>query len=715
MKKEAMIASLVLATIIMPSILGSGMAVTIEDAKLAGYGFHEPGPDWWDPEYRYRMQMNMTAVGPRDINMTVATVDFSTVMNASDGIVDMASMQLVKVGVNQSSIPVDFQVETDVVDIWNPSTVPEIEGPLIDAILQENGTFIGTVFNAFEGEGLMNQSIRFEAIINQPVDEVMVQFVYQPEYEKGIASTDYLQLYAGVPGDWGTPVLIYRSSLPGTKAWTGYITLPLENTMNGSIYINMDAPGISGDEEKYFSIDFAFLDGNGFDRDVIHYVPEAEAISNIKQDSYYPKVQVLETTSPPECDIYTIADFNSTYYLYYNLMAESNHRVINNDAVPFFGSLSLPQTYAMFSNDIGTTRIDTDRAISEGNMTFGSNETDSWMSLLDPGIKYGDPGYSFSKYFGKIYTSVAIKNSTTSVTYTAWKDARFLDISISTTVPVNATGFINYTGASYNLTWLAYRGNAMIISSLSSGNFSSDYLTFLNINDVPGVMLVANHSLDCYLNASGVIADNATILVTIPVGTTRFGAMMFNATETPSSNATVGNDDTEAFLRAFITRVENDPVVPVSTTSETFVPLQLFIITGTPLFSIATTGDLMQVALFGHNLQSIAVNIDNKTGDVGINGNYTINVASLNRSLIERQHVFRFTGRNEFGDAISVESRLWVADGLLDMPWTAFLAMVNSVVVFLASIAAALFGIVTIASRRQGKKQCTGDSCEFNR
>ena len=104
MKLNKIIPLLALGSILV-TIIPSTRAISQADLVALGPGFHEPDDDWWDNSYKHRVLMNFSNLEDKDSQISMADIDFGDYFTTSDGIIDLASMQLVKVGANQSSSP----------------------------------------------------------------------------------------------------------------------------------------------------------------------------------------------------------------------------------------------------------------------------------------------------------------------------------------------------------------------------------------------------------------------------------------------------------------------------------------------------------------------------------------------------------------------------------------------------------------------------------
>ena len=713
MKRTALLALAVGFLMIAP-VITSTKSLTDDQAKVYGPGFHEPSADWYDPSYKHRVKITELNDVIRDTGFTKTAVNFGDYFSTADGIIDLASMQLVKVGANQSSIPVTFQARTDAVDFWNPPTLPFIKDEIIGAVIADNGSAIGTIYNTVEGTGYINISVRFSTLLTSKIDKLKFQMVYVPEKEFGVTANDYLSIYAGVPGNWSEPVRVYRDQLPDETAWTNYITIDLPGGgMSGEVWIDMSAPTLYGATSKFFSIDYSFLDGDGF-RTVEHYLPGS--IGKVTQRNYYPRVQVLEKETPPVVDLYFIADpGNVTYYLYFNHAAESNHRVINNVAVPFYGELNIPQAFFNSFLSKGSVFIDKNGKKIEGaaNVSEGSSSTkDIRGSLFNLGMTADDLGYKVSNTFGTVFSTANFTNGTSSIIYTMYAGADFLDVEISETSPAGADNQFTSAYSTHPYDNFAYNNGAFLVDSGMNGTQgSSKFAGFFNDNNDSYAVVASDKSM----NYTITYRSDLNYSVSFPVGPgkTRFVIALGKSADSANSTAVRSNGNTTAALLG--NRVST-PITPVVSASiDQFADIEIHDITPAFNLGIAYYGDKILTALFGNNLQSMTVNIDNKTGEIPINGTYTINaadMAKLNIGLFTRYFTIKVTGRNGFGQNATVAVKTYIASDWLDGIWTILVMFFSPIISFFGLVIIGGTSAVLAKTRRNAKKNnCIGDQC----
>ena len=706
-------------------IIASTNAFTDTQAKTYGPGFHEPGTDWYDASYAHRVKITALNSINRDTGVTMATVDFVNYFSTADGIIDLASMQLVKAGANQSSIPITYQARTDAVDFWNPPSLPFIKDEIIGAVIANNGSAIGTIYNTVQANGYLNVSVRFSTLLTSTIKQLKFQFVYDPENEFGVQPNDYLSIYAGVPAagstpaNWSAPVRVYRNQLPNTKSWTSYITITLPgNGMSGLVWIDMSAPTLySKATSKFFSIDYSFVDGDGF-RSVMHTLQGL--VGSITQKNYYPRVQVLEKESPPIVNLYFIADpGNVTYYLYFNHVGESNHRVINNVAVPFYGELNAPQTFFNAFLDNGSIFIDKNGLKTEGmaNVTSGTdNSKDIRGSLFNLGLKAADLGYKASSSFGTIFTTAKIENATSSITYTMYADEKFLDVKITQSTAKKVLNRFTNAYSTHPFDHFVYdTGNFLVDAGMDDVTGESKFTGFYNIDNDSYVIIASNIDMAYTINY---LEDlNYTISFPVLSGDSHFviaiGKMAKGADVTSSAISANGT-----LIATMLGNRISTPIAPVvSTKSDQFSPIEIHDITPGFNLNMAYYGDKLLVALFGNNLQSMTINIDNKTGEIPFNGTYKINAVDMGKvgaGLFTRFFTIVATGRNEFNQVAKVTIKAYIASDVLDGIWTFFIMLFSPVISIFGLVIIGGTSTVLIKTRRNAKKNnCIGDQCNI--
>jgi hypothetical protein len=720
-KISARVFSLATLTIILlSSIFPLAIAITNEDAEAAGAGFHEPGPDWWDSSYKYRIPVNTSSNVDMDVTVATTTVDFSDYFNGTPGgVIDLASMQLVKELENETFETVAFQVETDAVDIWNPATLLEVEENIVGPIIAENGTFVGTVFNAIEGSGYVNQSIWVETFLDTPADEVIMQIVVQPEEFHGIGQSDYLQLTAGIEGNWGTPTRLKLSDMENETGWTDYLVLPLETNLSGNVWIRIEAPGIYGNSTRYFALDFGFLDGDGYNRTVEHHLP---TLPNpvISQESYYPRFQSLQHRGLPECNVSFITDAtpgnDSQYYLYFNFVtlmrydniihqwmvesenteSTSNHALVYNDAVPIVGPLKKPQPYFMIDagNNVSFF-IDKDDNETEGVVSIGKSIENTWGYIFEHWINFTDGGFDLYNYFGTVYSTATVKNDTMTVTFTLYKDHYFLDVTVeSSSSSIKSSGWMNLTAPSA-LTHFGNETTTFPVNDTFVG--TGNRVSFMDAINDTYLLVLCNDTLSYSIN-NGTGEYDINMTVDSPV--------TYSMHYTSSSNKT---SHSNALRDSFINRLDHDVNVTAGNETGVLADPELFVLNArTGIFDYHLVGDVLEIALFGHNLQSITVEITGVTNETGSNGSYTI--PTLSRSLFSRKHPVIFRGRNEFGDIVETTIEIVIADNIIDVVWAFLIG--NILTPLFVGVLGTVTSIVIIAGRgKKSRKSSLGKNC----
>jgi hypothetical protein len=714
MKRTALLV-IALGIVMIAPMLSSASALTDAQAKTYGPGFHEPGADWYDPTYAHRVKITSLNTVNRDTGFAAASVDFGDYFSTADGIIDLASMQLVKVGANESSIPVTYQASTDALDFWNPPTLPFIEDEIIGAILADNGTAIGTIFNTIDATGYINVSMRFSTLLTSKIDKLKFQIVYDPDNEFAVTDNDYLSIYAGVPGNWSAPVRVYRNQLPDVLAWTDLITIDLPgNGMSGEVWVDFSAPTLYGATSKFFSFDYSFVDGDGF-RNVKHYL--TGSLGEVTQKNYYPRVQVFEKESPPVVDIYYIAGTgNVSYYLYFNHVAESNHRVIDNVAVTFGGEIDIPQHYFNSFLAHGSVFIDKDGIKNEGsaNLTGSSvNTKDIRGNTINTGMTALDLGYDTSSTFGTVFSTATISNATTSVTYTMFKGIDFLDVKITSAIATKMVNRFTDAYSAHPFDNFAYDDGSFLVEPGSDGmTGQSKFAGFFNAANRTYAVIASNKDMNYTVGWDGDL--NYTISFPVGSGTTMF-VILFgdDGADATATDVRAKGNTTAVLLGNRMVSITQT----VSTTSNAFAPIEIHNITDDVFLGMAYIGDPIKIALFGNNLQSMVINIDNKTGNIPITGTYTISaadIAKLNRGLLERYHTFKVTGRNEFGQTATVEFSTWVASDFLDSFWILILMLFQPIFAIFGLAMIGGVSTVLIKTKRNAKKNnCIGDKCNI--
>lgn len=673
----------VLAMTMAPLLLSREVSATTQgQASLAGAGFHEPNFSWYDKSYKYRIPINVTSHFPMDTNITTASVNFGDYFSNNAGIIDLASMQLVHGLESGSSEAINYEMKTDALDIWNPPTLKDLQEVILGSLISNNATLIGRVFDYYHNTGNMSQSIRFQAFLNEPRDNVKFQFVYDPENVLNLLPTDYLSVYAGIPGSgnaqavWGSPIRIYPSLLPTTRAWTQYFTLPLGQEMSGMVWIVMEAsPSILAKTERsYFAIDFSFLDGSGFGRSTTHFLPDLDINSkSVTQNNYYPRVQVLEQETMPRCTLW----FNnaketpdlSRYFLYFNFINESNGKLVNNYAVPLTGDLNIPQVALSFKLNgtsfyipkAGTGNVG---GITISNPSLSEELVNQLMQIV--GFQASDPSFSVKNEFGTMYSQVTITTSIAVMTLTLYYGCNFIEIKIHATDALDIKNTIKWTTTDRPLTLLGDDASLNDISTATpplSGDSNS--IELVNPANKTFVTVLFNKTIGYTVS---------TIDTTNQWYELHFypGANVLATIQLPRVKTIYTTDSGVAILASATTlqQVFNNRLLHVPTIDigdvDVYAPLELFVLNAkTGLFTYQTVGDQIQVALFGNNLQSISVTINGFTSETGTNGVYTI--PAFSHGLLDASYNFIFKGRNTFGDVVEKNLTITVADNSLDV------------------------------------------------
>lgn len=716
-KKKAILSFVLIAITVIPFISDS-VALTSDEAAEFGPGFHEPGKDWYDSTYQYRISINASNTLAKDTNVTSVPVNFSNYHNATEGVIDIASMQLVKVLENEASVPVPFHVETDAVDIWNAPTLKEIEEDVIETLISENGTCVGTIYNPSEAKHL-NVTIRFKTHLSVPSDEVSFQFVYNPDTELNVTSSDYMQFYAGVFENnsftWGSGVRVYRTQLPDEVAWTEYITLPLEEETSGDVWIEMSAPSLYGNETKYFTLDFSFLDGDGFN-EVIHYIPESGiGGGKVQQRNYYPRTQVLQHRDMPYCDIFFPFEGNesgkASYYLYYNFMSGSNHKIIANDAVELTSELDFNARWFNAYFDNGSFFMDKDDQAIDGQINASSVEAnETWGVLFGNVINSSDNGKDESNEFTTVISTARVENASTKIEYELYVDGNFLQVNLDSVLPVTLVNTFTNESTTSSFNYMANNTVAFEVNNSVNGTTgTSDSFAFFNeVNDTY-LVLLSNETLPYEIVYRGNLDYDVLIESD---GSTAF-SLQFIVAGSPhnATNQSVILYEKFDALIGFLNRLSSPIITTVSSTKESFQEIEIHYIGDGFIFNFAYDNDVIEVALFGHSLQSLSVNIDNKTGEIPITGTYIIDISALNRSLFERHHAVEITGRNEFGDTVAVTLDLWIANDVIDGIWVLTLMILNPLFLIGGVGVLALLTGAMVKNKKNSKKGCNGEGC----